>query len=102
MVPTLIDRVRRRLPRVRRRSPDPFLTLELQMRLGRLAMELDDLAAARVKRYALAHHAKAAMLAYEATLAEACRFVGADVPEGRGPARRLLMEATLANAGWTW
>jgi hypothetical protein len=100
-VPSLMSRMRQRLPQWRRRSPDPFATLELQLRLGRLSSELDELARPS-GTFALAHHATAAILAYDATLVEACRLIGAAVPEGRGPAQRLLMEATLANAGWSW
>ena len=100
---SLIDRVRRRVLRWRRRAPDPFATLELQLRLGRLAAELDTLSRGSASVFALAHHAEAATRAYEQTLAEACRLVGAPVPEGSGgPSRRLLMEAELVNAGWTW
>lgn len=101
-MPGLMDRVRRRVLRLGRRAPDPFATLELQVRLSRLAAELDRLAAGDAAAYAQGHHARAATMAYEATLAEACVLVGEDVPPGGGPSRRLLMEACLVNAGWTW
>lgn len=99
---SLIERVRRRIPGRHRRGADPFETLELQLRLGRLTRELDDLLRPRGRSFALAHHARATTLAYDLTLAEACRLIGAAVPEGKGPAQRLLMEATLLKAGWTW
>lgn len=100
---SLRDRVRRRMPPWRRRAPDPFQTLELQLRLSRLATELDTLSRGRAPVFALAHHAAAATLAYDQTLAEACRLIGAPVPPGRlHPSQRLLMEAELVNAGWTW
>lgn len=101
-MPGLIDRVRRRIHRLGRRSPDPFITLELQVRLSRLSAELDALARGETPTFALGHHARAATLAYEATLAEACALIGEDVPEGSGASRRLVMEACLVNAGWSW
>lgn len=104
-MPSLMERVRRRLPSRRHAGhPDPFVTLELQSRLGRLAHELDDMASGRRPCFALAHHAEAATRAYEATLAEACHLVGAPDPAHGTPraARVLLMEAELARAGWTW
>ncbi len=102
-MPSLIQRVRRRVPRWRRRAPDPFAVLELQLTLGRLTAELDTLARAGGTVFALAHHAEAATRAYDQTLAEACRLVGAPVPQnGPRSSRRLLMEAELVNAGWTW
>lgn len=102
-VPSLLDRVRRRLPS-RRHAVDPFLTLELQARLTRLATELDDMGSGRRAVFALAHHAEAATRAYEMTLAEACRLIGAPVPEPSvaRESRILLMAAELWRAGWTW
>lgn len=101
-MPSLIERVRRRVAPWRRQAPDPFATLELQTRLTRLTQELDDLSSGRTKRFALAHHAEAATRAYEMTLAEACRLVGLDCPDADRPTRVLLMEADLVRAGWTW
>lgn len=102
-MPNLMERVRRRLPS-RRHAIDPFVTLELQARLTRLARELDDLGAGRTPLFALAHHAEAATRAYEMTLAEACRLIGAPVPEPSVPreSRIFLMAAELWRAGWTW
>ncbi len=102
-MPSLIERARRHLPIRRRATPDPFATLELQMRLARLGRELDTLAHERVPRFAVAHHAEAATRAYEMTLAEACRLMGLAVPdEGDRPMRLLVMEADLVRVGWTW
>ena len=99
----LMERARRHLPTRRRTTPDPFATLELQMRLARLGRELDTLAHERVPRFAVAHHAEAATRAYEMTLAEACRLMGLGVAvEGDRPTRLLMMEAELVRAGWTW
>jgi hypothetical protein len=98
-----MERVRRRLPS-RRQTIDPFVTLELQARLSRLAHELDDMGSGRTPVFALAHHAEAATRAYEMTLAEACRLVEAPLPEPSTPreSRILLMAAELWRAGWTW
>jgi hypothetical protein len=86
----------------RRHGPDPFATLELQNRLTRLSHELDALVSHPGRYFALAHHAEAATRAYEMTLAEACRLMGIDCPEGERGSRVLLMEADLARAGWSW
>ncbi len=102
-MPGLIERALRHLPGRRRNAPDPFLTLELQTRLGRLSAELDALAHERVPRFAIAHHAEAATRAYEMTLAEACRLMGLEVPaDADRPARLLMMEADLIRVGWSW
>lgn len=100
---TLVERLRRRLPRPAPvRTADPFRTLELQARLSRLAGELTGLDAGGERRFAAGHHARAALLAYEHTLREACRLAGLPVEPGRGPEFRLLAEAMLSQAGWEW
>lgn len=102
-MPSLIERARRYLPLRRRASPDPFVMLELQARLSRLATELDTLSREPVPRFAVHHHAEAATRAYEMTLAESCRLVGISPPgEGTRASRILVMEAELVRAGWTW
>ena len=98
----VLERMRRRVPRLRRREPDPFATLELQLRLGRLSSELTALARPGDQAFAVGHHARAAELAYDHSLAEACTLLGQEVPAGRGPLERLEMEASLLRAGWTW
>jgi hypothetical protein len=102
-VKDLVDQVRRSLTgRVERPSPDPFKTLELQARLSRLAGEMNALDRESSPRFALRHHALAATRAYDQTLAEACALAGLPAPPGDGAADRLLAEARLLQAGWTW
>ena len=85
-------------------EPDPFRLLETQARLTRLSEEMEKLdrtACVGGRGYAPAFHLRAAMLAYERTLQEACWL--ADLPitvDGR--ADRLLAEVSLREAGWTW
>ncbi len=98
----VMERLRRRIHPLRRRGPDPFVTLELQVRLGRLSRELDVLAAPRVRSFAAGHHARAAEIAYDRSLADACELIGEPAPVGNGPTDRLYMEAALVRAGWTW
>lgn len=83
-------------------APDPFRTLELQQRLSRLSAELVMLQDESGQVYAAGHHLRAALLAYDQTLREACLLVGVPVGESTGPADRLMAEAGLAQAGWTW
>ncbi|MGC5168358.1 hypothetical protein [Luteimicrobium sp. DT211] len=92
---------------------DPLATLDVQFRLA--------LAAAEVRRieadpalYARAHHWRAAVLAYDALLREACRLAGvddedvvdppapldADAP--RAQEARLHEELELTSRGWSW
>ena len=62
-------------------GPDPFRVLETQARLTRLSEEMEKLdrtACVGGRGYAPAFHLRAAMLAYERTLQEACWL--ADVP----------------------
>lgn len=99
----LLDLLRHRLPGwFVEPAPDPFQTLELQVRLSRLAGELDALARTPGRHFATVHHSRAAMLAYEQTLDEACRLVGRPVPAGTGPEHRMLAEVELLQAGWQW
>lgn len=100
----LLVAVRRRLPYLFSTStaPDPFATLELQHRLSRLSSELHRLNWDTSKEFAVGHHARAAMLAYEHTLADACRLMGLDISDAHGPTNRLLAEASLFKAGWSW
>jgi hypothetical protein len=92
---------------------DPLVTLDVQLRLA--------LAAAEVRRiesdpalYARAHHWRAAVLAYDSLLREACRLAGvddedvveppapldADAP--RAQEARLHEELELTARGWSW
>ncbi len=80
---------------------DPFRTLAVQSRLSRLAREMEALDNERAPRFAMRHHALAATRAYDQTLAEACALAGLTLAVD-GPADRLLAEASLVQAGWTW
>ena len=99
----LLEHVRRCLTGPTGRVPaDPFRTLELQTRLSRLSREIELLDREPTPRFAMGHHAQAALRAYDQTLAEACALQGLPPPEGDGPTDRLLAEAALLQAGWTW
>lgn len=98
----LVELLRRRLRLGVEPPPDPFRTLELQSRLTRLADELEALECESARRFARGHHARAALLAYEQTLDEACALAGLPVPTGTGPEHRLVAEASLLQAGWKW
>ena len=89
---------------VRRGGVDPFSALEVQLALSRLDREitrlLQDEEASH--RFAQGHHLRAAVLAYEQLLVEACRLAEVpSLPEGRG-LRRVMAEAELRTRGWTW
>lgn len=95
-------------PRSRRREPDPFEVLSLQLRLGVLAQQLRALEA-DPHVYGRAHRLTAAQSAYDALLAEACRLAGVDV--SAPPLRprvvpdepeRFREEMELASRGWSW
>ena len=100
----LLGTVRRRLGRGQPAptGPDPFATLALQARLTRLVGEMAALDSDPSPRFARAHHARAACRAYDQTLVEACEVAGLPVPTGSGADARLLAEARLLQAGWTW
>ncbi len=83
---------------------DPFRALAVQARLTCLTDELERLdRPARVggRGYAPGFHLRAALLAYEGALREACRLAGIDV-EVEGSAGRLIAEVALREAGWSW
>jgi hypothetical protein len=86
----------------RRRVSDPFAVLELQMSLSRLDAEIRAIRADDVG-FARAHHLRAAMIAYDGLLAEACRLAEIAI-EGvpRDAVSRLSAEAELQARGWTW
>ena len=82
--------------------PDPFEVLSVQLRLERLAHEIAELES-NPARWARAHHLRAALIAYDDLLEEACRMAGAPIAEMEArPVRRLLEEAELRSRGWTW
>lgn len=82
-------------------APDPFVSLTVQWRLSRLAWEIRHLER-DPGRWARAHHLRAAALAYDDLLAEACTLAGIPVPDAIPPVRRLIMETELRSHGWTW
>jgi hypothetical protein len=85
-------------------EPDPFRLLETQARLTRLSVELEKLdrtACVGGRGYAPAFHLRAAMLAYEHTLQEACWLAHLPITVDGG-AGRLLAEFSLREAGWSW
>lgn len=82
-------------------APDPFVSLIVQWRLSRLAWEIRHLER-DAGRWARAHHLRAAELAYDDLLGEACCLAGIPVPDAAPAVRRLIMESDLRSRGWTW
>ncbi len=82
-------------------APDPFVSLAIQWHLSRVAWEIRRLERDG-GRWARAHHLRAAELAYDDLLVEACGLAGIPVPDTTPPVRRLLMESHLRSSGWTW
>lgn len=82
-------------------AADPFASLGIQWRLRRVAAEIRHLEQDD-GRWARVHHLRAAELAYDDLLAEACRLAGIPVPDAPRPVRRLIMEGDLRTRGWTW
>lgn len=95
----LAERVRRSEPE----TPDPFVALRLQTRLGIVADHARALEA-DARTFALAERVIATRLAYDALLAEACRLAGVEVlPRAKGdPQERFREEVELAARGWSW
>jgi hypothetical protein len=81
--------------------PDPLRTLTVQWRLTRIAWEIRQLERDE-QRWAKAHHLRAAEIAYDDLLAEACRLSSLPLPDGTRAVRRLIMESDLRAQGWTW
>lgn len=82
-------------------ASDPFESLTVQWRLSRLAWEIRQLEHDS-GRWARAHHLRAAELAYDDLLAEACSLAGVPIPDAKSAIRRLIMESDLRSRGWTW
>lgn len=80
--------------------PDPFATLAVQLRLTRVASELRRLDGN--ERWAAGHHLTAATMAYDDLLAEAAELSDIEVPDAPRSVRRVVLEAQLHGAGWTW
>jgi hypothetical protein len=90
------------VPRRSRRA-DPFEALEVQMTLARLEGEIDVLLHGQDRRFARAHHLRAATDAYEDALREGCRLASVeDLPPRRTTRGRLIAEAELRSRGWSW
>ncbi|WP_426593952.1 hypothetical protein ACPPVS_00435 [Cellulomonas sp. McL0617] len=91
---------------LRRQHPpvyDPFTTLHVQSRLGKVADHMRELEA-DPHTYARAERLIASGLAYDQLLAEACKLAGVEVephPKGDG-AERFREETELASRGWAW
>lgn len=84
-----------------RRAPeeDPLVTLELQASLSRLLAECWRIH--HHSGFAGAHHARAAVQAYEITLRSALRHAGGDDAE-HAPGDIVALELDLASRGWIW
>jgi hypothetical protein len=97
--------VKRLTTRLRRTvaETDPFETLRLQTRLGRVADEIRQIEATP-RVYAKAHRLVALETAYDDLLDEACRLAGvsAEADLERGEQKRWLEEQELATRGWSW
>ncbi len=82
-------------------EPDPFRTLAVQLRLGRIAAEISHLERDQ-GRWARAHHLVAATAAYDDLLCEAAVLSGLPVPDVSPAVRRLMIEGQLRHQGWSW
>ena len=81
--------------------PDPFEPLRLQLSLARLAAEVER-QRADDQGYARAHHVRAAVVAYDDLLEEACRVTGVVLPRMEAGPWRIMAEAELQARGWEW
>ena len=75
--------------------------MEWALRIMANLLQPDEIGAADVSGYAPAFHLRAAMLAYERTLQDACWIAELPITVD-GSAGRLLAEVSLREAGWTW
>lgn len=114
---------RRHHVRASRKQPvtDPFVALEIQLRLAAVASEIQRLERER-HALAVAHHLRASQYAYDALLTEACRLAGLDATEPAPPPsddtmaspgavpvpwtvdeeQRMRQELELGARGWSW
>jgi len=105
--------------RSRSRLGDPFAVLEVQLSLARLEREIEGLRRTRSHHFAEAHHLRAALIAYDHLLMQACRLAGVEHEIGADRARtaipgvdrddepggevsRVLAIAALDARGWRW
>jgi hypothetical protein len=98
-----LERVAHRLRRERPVAYDPFATLWVQERLGKVAdhvraLERDQHCYARAERII------ASQLAYDQLLSEACTLAGVELEEWAPgePAERFRREVELTSRGWSW
>jgi anti-sigma-K factor RskA len=92
---------------------DPLVTLDVQLRLAFAAAEVRRIEA-DAALYARAHHWRAAVLAYDSLLREACYLAGVDPQDvaeppapldadaPRAQEARLREELELTARGWSW
>jgi hypothetical protein len=100
-MPTWQEKVADSIRRVRKPDTNPFSVLEVQMSLSRVDGEIEALLTDD-KRFARGHHLKAARLAYDHLIEQACRLADiTDLPQDRS-VRRVVAEAELRSRGWTW
>lgn len=121
-MPTWLTTLGVRQWRTRSRGVDPFAALELQLALARLEREIEELRGRGSRDFAQAHHLRAALIAYDDLLSQACRMAGLgpqlaerpaadasgtelngsrpDEPGGEVP--RMLAVAALDAQGWRW
>lgn len=80
---------------------DPFAVLAVQLRLERLAREVEVLET-HPRGSARGHHLRVALGAYDDVLDEACRMAGVPATAESGRVARLRKEKELRARGWTW
>jgi hypothetical protein len=84
--------------------PDPFLTLETQLRLSKLAEQLRTLDE-RDPHWGDRRRRRLVLADYDETLARACRLAGApryQAPDVDPEANRQMTELALGDRGWNW
>jgi hypothetical protein len=96
-------RITRRIPLLNRSTPpDPFETLQVQIRLHAVAVEIRELET-DCTVYARAARLEARAQAYDALLRNACELAGVvDLDEATGRDGRMQRELELAERGWSW
>ena len=114
-------RVRERRSSRKQPAADPFVALELQLRLSAVASEIQRLERER-HAIAVAHHLRASQYAYDVLLSQACRLAGLEDTEPAPPPsddaspapgevpvswtvdeeQRMRQELELGARGWSW
>jgi hypothetical protein len=108
--------------RSRARLGDPFAVLDVQCSLARLEREITSLRRTGSRDFAQAHHLRAALIAYDQLLVQACRMAGVEPPtqdrpeaavsgaelngsrpeDPGGEVARVLAVVALDARGWRW